>query len=129
MAKVYLAKVLWHRISTYADACRCVTCGGAADYVQAAVTSAGPSGRFAGHFTRAEEQRILAEHGRLLRLSGSKGRMFELAGGALECELDSGERLRPCCWLEGGRLVESRSHGMLAAGHNVGCPNHVSIGH
>lgn len=76
----------------------------------------------------AREAAVLAEFGRILRLSGSRGRMYELADGSLECEFADGRRERPCCWREGGRLIDSRAGGRLAVGHNEECPERSRAG-
>lgn len=43
--------------------------------------------------------------GRITRLSGPAGEMYELPGGVLECVLRNGETIRPCCWIQGGRII------------------------
>lgn len=76
----------------------------------------------------AREAATMVEFGRVLRLSGSQGRMYQLADGSLECELRDGRRERPCCWMQGGRLIDARIGGRLAVGHNEECPERLRPG-
>lgn len=71
---------------------------------------------------QAREQEVLARDGRVLRLSGYRGRLFARSDGGLECELHDGTRVVPCCWLEGARLIDHRVGGRAASGHTPGCP-------
>lgn len=67
----------------------------------------------------------LAEFGRILQLSGMKGRLYRLADGSPECEMNDGARIRPCCWAEGARLIDNRiADAPGGPGHSKDCPTH-----
>jgi len=75
---------------------------------------------------RAREQTQMAEFGRVLQLSGYKGRLYRLPDGSPECQMNDGTVVRPCCWREGVRLIDNRIGGRGAEpGHNKDCPTLV----
>jgi hypothetical protein len=70
----------------------------------------------------AREAATMAEFGRVLQLSGYKGRLYRLPDGSPECQMNDGTTVRPCCWREGARLIDNRVGGRTAEpGHNEEC--------
>lgn len=63
----------------------------------------------------------MAEFGKVLAMSGFKGRMFEMPDGSLRCEMRDGTAIVPCCWLEGSRIIDNRIRDKNASGHNANC--------
>ncbi len=70
---------------------------------------------------RKYEADQIAETGMVLRWSGTLGRLYETAAGALLCRLADGREVTPCCWAEGARIIENRCRGRLVSGHSPGC--------
>lgn len=80
---------------------------------------------------KAREQKELDEHGRILRLSGYRGRMYELADESLEADViaesdgtSECETIRVCCWKFGAWLIDNRIGGRRSPErHDIDCAN------
>lgn len=60
------------------------------------------------------ERTQLEEHGRILRMSGMEGRMYELKDASLECELNDGTKVRVCCRFRGIHIIRHLHRGRVA---------------
>lgn len=70
-----------------------------------------------------QEQETLEKYGRILRLSGSQGRLYQLADGSYLCVMRDGSEVKPCCPREGGRIIKNQIRGRVMSGHTDGCVN------
>lgn len=60
--------------------------------------------------------------GRITRLSGPGGEMYEVSDGSLECVLRNGETVRPCCWIQGGRVIRHQTSMIVSEHtHSLNC--------
>ena len=76
----------------------------------------------------ARTQAEFAARGRALRLSGYKGRMFEMPDGTYSVQLgnDPDAPLQTvCCWNQGVRVIDNRVRGNMPE-HVEGCPGGTS---
>lgn len=72
------------------------------------------------------EREILKKEGKILRLSGYDGWLYEMADGSLLCEMRNGENIQPCCWRNGVHLIKNdprRLHQVPE--HNNNCKNYL----
>lgn len=68
----------------------------------------------------AREAAELATHGRALKAAGRRGKVYVRQDGAVECELQAGMTIRPCCLLEALRMAGVQKPARDLVGH-TGC--------
>lgn len=69
----------------------------------------------------AREAAELATHGRALKATGRRGKVYVRHDGAVECELHAGMTIRPCCLLEALRMAGVRKPAKDLVGHTESC--------
>ena len=69
----------------------------------------------------AREAAELAANGRALKATGRRGKVFIRRDGMVECELQAGMTIRPCCLLEGLRMAGVQKPVKALLGHADDC--------
>ena len=76
---------------------------------------------------RKAEAEQFEKFGKVLRMSGTKGRMFELKGGGYVCEMHDGAMIKSCCWFNGQHIIQHLHRGSVGVPqHTKDCPQQQS---
>jgi hypothetical protein len=70
---------------------------------------------------RRHEAAEMKRNGRVLRLSGHKGQIYETATGGLVCVMKDGRQFDACCWNSATITIDARASRFASSDHSDNC--------